>query len=81
MTLSRKLLAEAIGTFGLVLAGCGSAVISAQFPEMGIGFLGVALAFGLAMVSLVYAIGHLSGCHVNSAVSTAVSNCQRQTGV
>ncbi len=69
MDLSRKLGAEFIGTFWLVLGGCGSAVLAAGFPEMGIGFLGVALAFGLTVLTMVYAIGHISGCHLNPAVS------------
>ncbi len=69
MTLSRKLGAEFIGTFWLVLGGCGSAVIAASFPELGIGFLGVALAFGLTVLTMVYAIGPISGCHLNPAVS------------
>ena len=69
MTLSRKLGAEFIGTFWLILGGCGSAVIAASFPELGIGFLGVALAFGLTVLTMVYAIGPISGCHLNPAVS------------
>ncbi|GAA0877329.1 aquaporin Z [Algoriphagus jejuensis] len=65
----RKLVAEFIGTLWLVLGGCGSAVLAAGFPEMGIGFLGVSLAFGLTVVTMAYGIGHISGCHLNPAVS------------
>ncbi|HQI70012.1 MAG TPA: aquaporin Z [Bacteroidales bacterium] len=65
----KKLVAEFIGTLWLVLGGCGSAVLAAAYPELGIGFAGVAIAFGLTVLTMVYAIGHVSGCHLNPAVS------------